>query len=68
MLCHDNVTWTSRVAMEHHGFKNETVVSFLPLSHIAPLMIDCFMSMNTVSTTSFADKNALRGTLVFGFI
>jgi hypothetical protein len=39
-------------------------MSYLPLSHIAAVMIDCFMVMSKGGTTYFADKYALRGTLV----
>ncbi len=40
------------------------MLSFLPLSHIAPVMIDLYMNMSVAGTVAFADKNALKGTLV----
>ena len=40
------------------------VLSFLPLSHIAPVMIDLYMNMSVAGTAVFADADALRGTLV----
>lgn len=69
MLSHDNVTWTAaaagksvslREATEHQ----ETVVSYLPLSHIAAQMIDIWLPMKYGGLTYFADPDALKGSLV----
>ena len=64
MLSHDNVTWTSRVCMEGYNWDKEVLLSYLPLSHVAGHMIDCYMNMVSGGKTGFADKDALRGTLV----
>ena len=39
-------------------------MSYLPLSHVAALLVDCFMSICAGSEIHFADKNALKGTLI----
>ena len=44
--------------------KNEVVVSYLPLSHIGGQMQDIWIGLLSLSTIVFADKNALKGTLV----
>ena len=49
--------------METYGWKDEIVMSILPASHVAALMIDCYMVMENGSTTHFADRMALKGTL-----
>ena len=64
MLSHDNVTWTSRISMEHYDWGNERLLSYLPLSHVAACLIDCYMTMYTGSEVHFADNEALKGTLV----
>ena len=65
MLSHDNVTWSARVYDEDYNWEeNETVVSYLPLSHLAPLMMDGYMIAYCGGTNFIADKNALKGTLV----
>ena len=42
----------------------EVIVSYLPLSHIAGNMVDIWAVMFSKGTTYFADKSALKGTLV----
>ena len=42
----------------------EVMVSYLPLSHIAGNMVDIWAVMFAKGTTYFADKSALKGTLV----
>jgi long-chain-fatty-acid--CoA ligase ACSBG len=64
MLSHDNVTWSSRVSMEHYEWNQEKLLSYLPLSHVAACLIDCYMIMYVGGEVHFADKNALKGTLV----
>ena len=68
MLSHDNVTWTSRVCMEHYNWREEKeiLLSYLPLSHTAAHMIDVYMLMLKAGTVYIADKDALKGTLVRG--
>ena len=43
---------------------NETICSYLPLSHVAPHMIDIYMMAKVGGTTFIMDKDALRTTLV----
>ena len=65
MLSHDNITWSARVYAEDYKWEeNETIVSYLPLSHLAPLIMDGYMITCSGGTNFIADKNALKGTLV----
>ena len=64
MLSHDNVTWTSMMCMEHYGWHQERILCYLPLSHMAAIMIDCFMPTYAANEVHFADSEALKGTLV----
>ena len=64
MISHDNVTWTCRISMEHYNWQRERLLSYLPASHVAGLMIDCMMSMYSGNEIHFADSEALKGTLV----
>ena len=64
MLSHDNITWTSRISTEHYDWGNERVLSYLPLSHIAACLSDCYTTLYTGSEVHFADSEALKGTLV----
>jgi len=52
--------------MEHYDWREgtEVLLSYLPLSHSAAHMIDCYMLMYKAGTACIADKNALKGTLV----
>ena len=68
MLSHDNVTWSTRICTEHFDWKNETIVSYLPMSHVAPQIIDGYVIPCCGGTTFIADKNALKGTLVMIYI
>ncbi|XP_043946698.1 long-chain-fatty-acid--CoA ligase ACSBG2-like [Protopterus annectens] len=69
MLSHDNLTWTAHTAGKTVGLKDalefqETVVSYLPLSHIAAQMIDIWLPMKFGGATYFAQPDALKGSLV----
>ncbi|XP_048845455.1 long-chain-fatty-acid--CoA ligase ACSBG2-like [Brienomyrus brachyistius] len=66
MLSHDNITWVSLAAgtMTELTKGIETVVSYLPLSHIAAQVNDMWVGMRFAATTYFADPDALKGTLV----
>ncbi|CAH0562220.1 unnamed protein product [Brassicogethes aeneus] len=66
MLSHDNLTWdalaiSERLIMDRG---NEHIVSFLPLSHVAAQVVDIYTTMTIAATVYFADKNALKGSLV----
>jgi len=66
MLSHDNITWTVRQAKILYDWKfdQEVMVSYLPLSHVAGMFIDIFLGIYGGTTTHFADKLALQGTLL----
>ena len=67
MLNHDNLTWNAyaigkRLTGIRYG--QEVLISYLPLSHVAGQMVDIFLAMTFACTVYFADKDALKGTLV----
>jgi long-subunit acyl-CoA synthetase (AMP-forming) len=52
------------MAIEHYNWNQERLLSYLPLSHVAACLIDCYMSMYAATEIHFADQEALKGTLV----
>jgi long-chain-fatty-acid--CoA ligase ACSBG len=64
MLSHDNILFTCQTGMSMMPWKHEHIISYLPLSHIAALMVDVFFAINSNSTVYFADKMALKGSLL----
>jgi len=66
MLSHDNMVYTARTLCEHYGlvWAEETLVSYLPLSHVAANIMDIFMVISCGGTIYFANKDALKGTLI----
>ena len=64
MISHDNITWLANMLVKQGLRKNETVLSYLPLSHIAGLTTDAFVIPCCGGSVFIADKNALKGTLV----
>jgi len=66
MLTADNITWTVRQARNIYNWRldAESMVSYLPLSHVAGMFIDIFLSIYGGATVHFADKMALQGTLL----
>ncbi|XP_012264154.1 very long-chain-fatty-acid--CoA ligase bubblegum isoform X2 [Athalia rosae] len=66
MLSHDNLIHDAGVIVSTVGLtpRQDTIVSFLPLSHVAAQVVDIFGSMVAAGTIYFADKNALKGSLV----
>ncbi|XP_035976575.1 long-chain-fatty-acid--CoA ligase ACSBG2 [Halichoerus grypus] len=69
MLSHDNITWTASTVARNSGLscaseKQEVVVSYLPLSHIAAQMMDIWIPMKIGAFTYFAQSDALKGTLI----
>jgi long-chain-fatty-acid--CoA ligase ACSBG len=67
MLNHDNLTWDAYSIgrrLDHIEYGAEIMVSYLPLSHVAAQMIDIFLSLYFGATMYFADKDALKGTLL----
>ncbi|XP_053337240.1 long-chain-fatty-acid--CoA ligase ACSBG2-like isoform X1 [Clarias gariepinus] len=66
MLSHDNITWTANAAGSVVNLKNgkDSVVSYLPLSHVAAQMNDMWISLRFAGTTYFAQPDALKGSLI----
>ncbi|XP_075391789.1 long-chain-fatty-acid--CoA ligase ACSBG2-like isoform X2 [Tenrec ecaudatus] len=69
MLSHDNITWMSgavsrECCLSLASEKQETVVSYLPLSHVAAQIMDLWIPIKVGGLTYFAQPDALRGTLV----
>ncbi|XP_020293396.1 very long-chain-fatty-acid--CoA ligase bubblegum [Pseudomyrmex gracilis] len=66
MLSHDNLLHNARVitAAVQLQEKSESTVSYLPLSHVAAQLIDIILQIFIASTVHFADKKALKGSLV----
>eukprot|EP00092_Neocalanus_flemingeri_P015406 GFUD01016671.1.p1 GENE.GFUD01016671.1~~GFUD01016671.1.p1 ORF type:complete len:503 (-),score=107.18 GFUD01016671.1:41-1348(-) len=66
MLSHDTITYSAIQNTNFFGWQygKESVMSYLPQSHIAGMMMDVYMPMSKGGTLFFADKNALKGTLI----
>ncbi|XP_056637858.1 very long-chain-fatty-acid--CoA ligase bubblegum-like isoform X2 [Diorhabda sublineata] len=67
MLSHDNMTWNALALLERLGIvagSGERVVSYLPLSHVAAQIVDIYIMMTIAGTIYFADKDALKGSLI----
>jgi long-chain-fatty-acid--CoA ligase ACSBG len=66
MISHDNYTWTASYFLREYKieFGSERVVSYLPLSHVAAQIIDIIATLLGGMTVTFADHNALQGSLV----
>ena len=67
MLNHDNLTWdayTIGCRLENLQMGNEVLISYLPLSHVAAQIVDIFLTLSFACTIYFADKDALKGSLV----
>ncbi|CAK9800207.1 Long-chain-fatty-acid--CoA ligase ACSBG2 [Anthophora plagiata] len=66
MLSHDNLTNEGRVIFNTLKLvkREHVLISYLPLSHVAAQMIDIYAGMTAVATLYFADKDALKGSLI----
>ena len=67
LISHDNLTFACDIGIKQYDWQvggKETLCSYLPLSHIAPHMIDIYMIVRSAGTAFIMDKDALRGTLV----
>ncbi|GAB1598901.1 long-chain-fatty-acid--CoA ligase ACSBG2-like isoform X2 [Argonauta hians] len=65
MISHDNVTWTANSLLHSLpvDYGEDTLVSYLPLSHIAAQLVDIYMAMKSGATLYFAQADALKGSL-----
>ncbi|XP_029953055.1 long-chain-fatty-acid--CoA ligase ACSBG1 isoform X1 [Salarias fasciatus] len=69
MLSHDNITWTAKNAsragdVQPADTKQESLVSYLPLSHVAAQMYDLWTGIQFGELVYFAQPDALKGSLV----
>lgn len=69
MLSHDNITWTTIHAsrageMQPADTKQESIVSYLPLSHIAAQIYDLWTGIHWGELVYFAQPDALKGSLI----
>ncbi|KAG5675222.1 hypothetical protein PVAND_005146 [Polypedilum vanderplanki] len=67
MLCHDNFTWITNSVTEYLPnleMGKEILVSYLPLSHVAAQTLDIYVTLALAATVYFADRDALKGTLL----
>lgn len=67
MLTHDNFTFDANAVtrrFDNLEWGNEVFVSYLPLSHVAAQILDVYLSIWVAGTVYFADKDALKGSLV----
>jgi len=66
LLSQDNLTWTciSAVQSFNLGFGQDDVITYLPLSHIVAQLVDIWLVSSRGGTIHFADKDALKGTLL----
>uniref|UniRef100_A0AAY4EHF0 Long-chain-fatty-acid--CoA ligase ACSBG1 n=1 Tax=Denticeps clupeoides TaxID=299321 RepID=A0AAY4EHF0_9TELE len=69
MLSQDNITWTAHHAsragdMQPAEIKQEVLVSYLPLSHIAAQIYDLWTGIQWGELVYFAQPDALKGSLI----
>lgn len=66
MLSQDNVTWTGWIAGQTVELVKgeESLVSYLPLSHIAAQILDMYIPLMHAATVYFAQPDALKGSLI----
>ncbi|XP_001988379.2 long-chain-fatty-acid--CoA ligase heimdall [Drosophila grimshawi] len=71
MLSHDSIVFDAKIVsdtIENTVVGAERLVSYLPLSHIAAQVFDICLAMTFGGCVYFADKDALKGTLVRTFV
>ncbi|XP_076977090.1 long-chain-fatty-acid--CoA ligase ACSBG2-like isoform X2 [Tamandua tetradactyla] len=69
MLSHDNITWLAGALSRDCNLtsppeRQEVVVSYLPLSHIAAQIMDIWVSIKVGALIFFAQPDAFKGSLV----
>ncbi|XP_017307775.1 long-chain-fatty-acid--CoA ligase ACSBG2 isoform X2 [Ictalurus punctatus] len=65
MLSHDNITWIANASGSVVNLTKgeDSVVSYLPLSHVAAQVNDMWLCIRFAATTYFAQPDALKGSL-----
>lgn len=65
MLSHDNLIWTARMSgrVANLKFGHDSLISYLPLSHVAAQLLDIYIPMVFGATVTFAQPDALKGSL-----
>ncbi|XP_063616716.1 very long-chain-fatty-acid--CoA ligase bubblegum isoform X1 [Cydia splendana] len=67
MLSHDNLTWDAYSISQRVSDIQPTVdtlISFLPLSHVAAQVVDIYVTLMNAVTVYFAQPDALKGSLI----
>ncbi|KAK9304861.1 hypothetical protein QLX08_003926 [Tetragonisca angustula] len=66
MLSHDNLIQNAQAMNKVYKLKeaSHSLISYLPLSHVAAQVIDIYYIILVAATLYFADKDALKGTLI----
>lgn len=70
MLSHDSLVFETKIVgatLKNTELGGERIVSYLPLSHIAAQIFDVFLALEHGGCVYFADRDALKGTLVRTF-
>lgn len=65
MCSQDNMTWTTKEfhLLFTHKMDTRVIVSYLPFSHIAGLLLDLYIGVYSAATIYFAQPDALKGSL-----
>lgn len=65
-MSHDNIVWNTHAMKDLFAAKHsaERFVSYLPLNHVAAQCMDIFLPISVAAQVFFADRNALKGTLI----
>jgi len=64
MISHDNITWTSNLIVQLLQIQdNDSIISYLPLSHVAAQMVDIHGPLAAGIAVYFAQPDALKGSL-----
>lgn len=65
MLSHDNLTHVANTGVQFESMRpaEESIISYLPLSHVAGQLVDVFAALSIAATVYFAEKDALKGSL-----
>lgn len=67
MLSHDNLTFNTTSVLAYHEniqMSQEVIISYLPLSHACSITIDIIIPLSIAATVYFADRDALKGSLI----